>query len=265
MNKLIISVEDARIMDEETCRRKNLSTMDLIKQAGEKLALCFREEMHPEKEQVITVIAGVGNNGCDSMIMGLSLWRIGFLVNFIVVGNERDIRREAWSIIGAIRTSNGRILIIDSESKLDLFREFLKRSAFLVDGLFGTGLNKNIEGLYYQVISLMNSSSLPIFSVDIPSGLNGNSGKPANIAVKASLTGIIQCHKYGNLFGDALDYSGKRKVLEIGLLDDKIIKNKWLLTKEDLRPLPPRRHNSHKYHYGSVLVVGGSLGMLGAP
>jgi hydroxyethylthiazole kinase-like uncharacterized protein yjeF len=265
MNKLIVSVEEARLMDEETCRKKNLSTLDLIKQAGEKLALCFREEMHPEKEQVITVVAGTGNNGCDSLVMGLSLWRIGFPVNFVLIGQERDIRTEAWSIIGSIRTSNARIFIIDSENKLGILRELLKRSSFLVDGLFGTGLNRNIEGLHYQVILLLNASGLPIFSIDIPSGLNGNSGKPANIAVKASLTGIVQCHKLGNLFGDALDYGGKRRVVEIDLLDDKISKNKWLLTKEDLVPLPQRRHNSHKYHYGSVLVIGGSSGMLGAP
>lgn len=264
MKKFIITVEEARIMDEDTCREKHLNPFDLVCQAGEKLALYFQEKIKLKKHEIITIIAGIGNNGCDSLVMGLNLLKAGYSVSFIILGKEKEIKLEAWSIINHLQNNNAQVLIVDREDKLHHFEKAIKTSNYLVDGIFGTGLNRSVEGIYKKVISTMNASSLPIFSIDIPSGINGNTGKVENIAIHAKDTAIIQNYKVGNLLNDALDFHGKSFIIDIGLLDNSIGKSRYLLDVESLPCLPPRLNNSHKYHYGNILTIGGNQGMIGA-
>ncbi len=136
----------------------------------------------------------------------------------------------------------------------------------IVDGLFGTGLSRNIEGEITKVIEEINKTEAKIISIDIPSGLNGNTGKVMGDCVHADYT--LHLAIKGRSFGRrGTDYTGEITVKEIGFplqAYEKSENNLFVHDKKDLDLIPKRKKTSHKGNYGKILVVAGSHGMCGA-
>jgi ADP-dependent NAD(P)H-hydrate dehydratase / NAD(P)H-hydrate epimerase len=141
-----------------------------------------------------------------------------------------------------------------------------KRPALVIDGLFGIGLSRPLDQAWADLIELLNGSGLPVLAVDVPSGLNSDTGEPQNIAVYAQVTLTFGAAKAGLLRSSAYPFTGRLEVApEIGLLRCEIASDLQWTIAEDFYGFPPvRRVDGHKGTFGHVAIVAGSEGYHGA-
>lgn len=207
----------------------------------------------------IAVLIGGGNNGGD----GLALMRILKLLGRDSLGilccDEKKFSGDALKNY-EIAVKIGLSLTHDIER--------LRDKNIIVDAIFGTGLDRNIEGTAYRAIQLANESSAYRIAVDIPSGINGDTGAIMGIVFRADETITVQCIKRGMLLTPEREAVGKLSVCKIGIIPQH--ETEWLcdgeLIDEDYvrSQLPDRRTVSNKGTYGRSLIIGGSSGMSGA-
>lgn len=262
----ILTTNEMYRCDKVTCGKENISSVTLMKRAGKRLYECIIKEckLNQEVDRVL-IVSGIGNNGGDGVVVGSHLLNDGYDVRIVIVGDKTELSSDLAVVIKEIE-EKVEIIFIKNFEDLNIFKELCAWSTFIVDGIFGIGLNRSIEGLYYHAINTINQSNKRIFSIDIPSGINGNNGKVMNIAVEADYTGIVQTYKLGNVLNDALDYHGKCFIVDADINTEVIEQNRYYFDDEMVKKLlPKRKHNSHKYDYGNVLILGGSIGMTGAP
>lgn len=221
----ILSVAQMRAADEYTINTLGVSSEILINRAGEAVA---QEILKRFKGGRVLVCSGKGNNGEDGKVVAKILSAVhGFSVSTF-------------------------------SAEVGFFKIFEKKFDIIVDCLFGTGLNKEITGRYKTAVEKINSSGAFIVSCDIPSGINGDSGKVMGVAVKADLTVAIQEYKLGHFLNEGIDYSGKVIAKDIGIsvwTEDCVSR----ITDNDAALLFKKRpRNIHKGECGKVLVIGGS-------
>ncbi|MBE7062131.1 MAG: NAD(P)H-hydrate dehydratase [Clostridiales bacterium] len=176
----------------------------------------------------VLVCVGKGNNGADGKVIAEILSKKhGFSVSIINVYNG-------------------------------IFKAFERKYDIIVDCIFGTGLNREVEGKYKKAIELINQSGAFIVSCDIASGINGDSGKIMGVAVKANLTVAIQEYKLGHFINYGIDYSGEVVARDIGISvwDDQYIKR--LNDKSVSNYFKPTNRNVHKGNFGKCAIIGGS-------
>lgn len=187
--------------------------------------------------QKITIFCGVGKNAADGLNVAKQLAASGKTVQ----------------IINATSWNNN----INLEADL------------IIDALFGIGINRDLVGVWRQIVEQINSSKIPVLSIDIPSGIDPDSGNVYGIAVKASITITFIGLKQGLFTGKAKNYTGKIKFNNLGLPLE--IYNKYpckaiRLTKNIFKNmLPIREPAAHKGNFGKLLIMGGQDGMIGAP
>ena len=266
-NYRIVNVNEMRFMDEYTCNQLDMSSLDLMKQAGGVIYLNIIEDIGIDKStDQILIVAGIGNNGGDALVVGVNLIQNKYHVKVVLLGDLTNQTNESKTMLREITNQKVEVLHINDKSQLPELSKLLRKSTLLIDGIFGIGLTRDVTGIYYDVINTINISSVDVVSIDIPSGINANNGLISKIAIKADYTLIIQNYKVGNLLNDAPDYHGTKILLDIGILKVVCKSRRFLLEKEDyVSSIPPRLNNTHKYHYGNILTIGGSKGMMGAP
>lgn len=205
----------------------------------------------------VLIIAGPGNNGGD----GLALARL-------LSCRQRQVSvllPEKINYKGASEI-NYQLLIKMDSVKIVTSDVFTSDSPYclIVDALFGTGLSRQITGVYSKIIEQINNSASPVLSLDIPSGINGETGQIMGCAVKASQTIAFAAWKTGNWLWPGRGYCGIQSCDAISMHPE--ILNSFR-TPEINRPsqIPPRKPDGHKGSYGRVLTIGGSERYLGAP
>jgi len=210
---------------------------EVIRRVGKSVADCALKLI--TNGDPILILAGKGNNGADARA-------------------ARDF------------LSNHNVKLLDvsqPESDLPRLTEALKdRPALIVDGLFGIGLNRELAEPWRKFIEAVNDSRVPVLAVDIPSGLNGDTGEPMGAAIKADVTLTVGTPKSGMFAPQAGAYVGRLDVADnVGLVPCPLKSEvNWILPT-DFQNFPPRRAEaSHKGSYGHVVIVAGSLGYHGA-
>jgi len=213
----------------------------------------------------IAVVSGFGNNAGDGYVLAKLAIEDGKQVELINMSNIENLN-------GDVATAYQDLSTFDINLKSNSYKLF-DGVDVIVDALFGIGLNRDIEGEFYDLIKLMNTSDCPTISIDIPSGINANTGKIMNIAVVADVTVTFIGLKQGMFTNDGLAASGKIQFNDLDIPQEiyqQIDLNSNLHTVSRLmlhdlnKVLKPRQRNSHKGHFGHVLVVGGDEGYLGA-
>lgn len=200
----------------------------LMERAGRAAADFAQRLIHGSRAPVL-IFAGPGNNGGDARAMARVLQQRGTAV--VVVGPG-----------DAVPT---------------------RRYGMVVDGLFGIGLGRPVEGAWADLIARINAFAGPVLALDIPSGLDGDTGRVLGVAVHATHTLSFIGGKPGLYTLDGPDHCGQVSVVDLGLRLDNF--PGALLTVDDFREcLAPRKRNSHKGSYGSLAVIGGAAGMTGA-
>lgn len=230
---------------------------------------------------LITVVCGRGNNGGDGLVLARHLLRSGAVVQVFMVAApglpDKFFTREN-AINRRILEKLGVEINYIVEDDLEPIKVAFEESAIIVDALLGTGLDRPVEGLHGEVIGLINEAGRTVFSVDVPSGLNSDTGQIMGTAVEASATVTFGGLKPGLLVYPGAGLAGELRVVDIGLpspedLSDDLRDNLPQLQKQKIwlsiaggimEELPPRAVDSHKGSFGQVLLVAGSAGMSGA-
>lgn len=213
----------------------------------------------------IAVVCGGGNNAGDGYVLAKLAIEDGKQVSVINMFNAEDLKDDAATAFQDLSTTN----ISPQNYSISIFEGV----DVIVDALFGTGLDRGIEGNCCDLVKLMNASECPAISIDIPSGINADTGHTMNVAVNADVTATFIGLKQGMFTNDGIAASGVIKFNDLDV-PEEIYQQMTLssgdhvasrLILEDLsKVLEPRHRNSHKGHFGHVLVVGGDQGYLGA-
>lgn len=164
-----------------------------------------------------TIVCGRGNNGGDGLAIARHLILKNKNTKIYISGNIENGTDDFNINLNILKNLKADIVNIKSEKDFITLKEDLQISDLTIDALFGIGLKRNIEGLYYDIIKIMNDKSKQIISVDIPSGIDGDTGKPMGIGIKAFKT--ITFHKMKKGLLNCKEYTGDVIVEDIGIPD----------------------------------------------
>jgi NAD(P)H-hydrate epimerase len=171
----------------------------------------------------VLVLCGPGNNGGDGGVVARHLNAWGFVVSVVWFAYSNQLRGDAavqWAILQKSRIDQVAWFDecpSDSELRLSTLAGLMREAEWLVDGILGTGLSRPVEGSLRSVIELMNLSGKPIFALDVPSGLDADTGQPLGVAVRATATATFVAAKLGFSIAGTTEYTGQVAVVDIGL------------------------------------------------
>jgi len=228
----------------------------LMERAGLAAAELARE-LIPDAGGSVLVLAGPGNNGGDALVIARHLQSWWFDVTVVFMGDAAKLSADATHAFNAWREAGGTLETALPRSK---------RWDFVIDGLFGIGLQREIGGIHLQAVQFATAQPAPVLAVDIPSGLESDTGRVLGAAIRAAHTVTFIGLKPGLLTRDGPDCCGTLHVRTLDL-DTVAMKppSAWLVNETILHAtLPPRSRNSHKGHFGDVGIIGGAEGMVGA-
>ena len=216
-----------------------------------------------ENENNFLIICGKGNNGGDGYAIARQLFSKGKNVKIFCISNE-NMSNDC--MINYKICKNMGIKIFYEIEELD---KLLLNCNVVIEGIFGTGLNSEIKGIYQEIIEKINTASnnKAIYSIDIPSGINGDTGEIMGISVKADITISFVTYKKGFLNSKIKDYLGKVIIENIGLNETNInhLVKEYYLTPDIVKSFHIKRNeDSHKGDFGKVLIFAGSSGFYGA-
>ena len=215
-----------------------------------------------------TIICGTGNNGGDGFVIARHLHNRGYKLKVFLVGEKNGIKRDALINHNIVKKIGIHINEVLHEDDLITLEENILHYPIVIDALFGTGLNKEIKGIPEGVINTINTYSKNTISIDIPSGIGGNSGRVFGRAVRANKTFSFALPKRGNLMYPGADYNGELIIKDIGIPNGafKNMELKVNLINLELikANLPSRKKDTHKGSYGKANIIAGSAGMAGA-
>ena len=171
-------------------------------------------------------------------------------------------------MLAALRRGRVPLTEVTSAGDIAKLASTLKDAALLVDAVFGTGLNAPVQGLHADLLHLMNASGVPIFAVDIPSGLDADRGTPLGVAIQAEATATFGFAKIGQVIYPGIAHVGALAVVDIGIAPGAVAEvapRTRLLDAGEVAPLVPvRAPETHKGTCGHVLIFAGSRGHTGA-
>lgn len=236
-----------------------ISASALMERAGREFFKILKSRI--KKKDRLLVIAGGGNNAGDAFVITRLLCKNGYKVQTVLINDPLKFNSAVLTHFKKIRSNKILSRFIKQLSDFPKYDQF----DVIIDGLFGTGLNRAPAGFSAQTIKWMNQSHKPIYSIDVPSGFDTNLGCPLNPCVQSAATISFEYPKKGFFNPIFKAYLGDLFVVPIGLkvANDDI--HDFVITKDILTTIPKRTLVMHKGSLGHVFIVGGSNGKMGAP
>lgn len=227
----------------------------------ERAALAVVSRVKSYNPQKVLCVCGTGNNGGDALAVARILLVQGVKADVYLCGKPEKYKPAVVKQYDIFQKVGGRTITTNDFTEYDI----------IVDGIFGIGLERKVEGAYADVIAHINQADkdkTKIIAVDIPSGIHTDTGAVMGCAVKADETVAFAYYKPGHLVYPGAEYCGKVKVEEIGIshcfIENNYKADTFTIEKDILPDLPKRPHNGNKGTFGRVLVVAGSSAMYGA-
>lgn len=260
----VISTNQMRAL-EENSEFLGVSRLTLMENAGRAVANCLVTKYENLSKIRVLVVAGPGNNGGDGFVAARHLACRGAHVDVIILAKPEQIRtREARKNFDIINNMMMSIHIYKATSvdKLRKLRDLFNSANVIIDAILGTGIKGIVREPLFTAIEMINSSNAFKVAVDVPSGLNSDTGEVHGVAVKADITITFHAAKKGLLLESAKEYVGELVVADIGIPREA----EMIVGPGDVKPLiKPRDPWSKKGDFGRVLVIGGSSEYSGAP
>jgi hydroxyethylthiazole kinase-like uncharacterized protein yjeF len=224
-----------------------------------------------DKGESFLILCGKGNNGGDALALSRHLFLRGKKVKVYIISKDENYTDDFRLNLNIVKNliNKKELLFIKSEDDINesIISNF-KNYDVIIDGIFGVGLNKDLTGIFKQVIEYINIYGKFVISIDIPSGLDCDLGIERGTAVHADITYTFEVIKKGFLNYKAIDFTGDIKILKIGVPEQvKRINsgNFYILEKEEYKQLLSKRKvYGHKGSYGRALVIAGRVGFTGA-
>ncbi len=285
---ILVTAGQMQRMDHRTINSFGIPGMVLMENAGRgaldmlvrKFGLLKEQKGADQKpcnrksdNQRVGIIAGRGNNGGDGFVIGRYLMEKGISTTIFLLSTQDKVAGDARANMLLAKklmekTPGAKLIEIPDAEGLARQKNHILHQDLFVDAIFGTGLNSDVKGFYKEVIELLNKSKSPVFSIDIPSGLNSDTGEVMGVAIKATATATFAFAKAGHILHPGNQYTGDLEIIDIGIpgfiARDEEVKL-FLMEKKEIAPLfAPRKLDSHKGGFGHLLVIAGSPGKTGA-
>lgn len=251
-------------LDAYTIERQGILSVELMERAAAAFAKTFSERF--PKERPVVVFAGAGNNGGDALCVSRLLLQQGYSLDVYLLNPggslSRDCEEERERLVAA---KTERLAFHEVSKQLNV--PHLTEQTVVIDGLFGTGINRPLGGGLAAVVRYINSSPAEVVAIDVPSGLmtEDNEGNALSHVMHAALTLTFHAPKLAFLFAENEPFVGEWQVLDIGLERPEGLKSPWHMSAAaDIRPLlkKPSRF-AHKGTQGHALLVAGREGVGG--
>ena len=266
----VVTAEEMQAVDKYTIETLSIAGRVLMENAGRAVFTSINARWSPLAGKRALVLCGKGNNGGDGLVVARYLREAGVQCEIFLIGLVSELRGDAAAnqiVLARLGYSVQEIQHLETLPDL-------RRADFIVDALLGTGVRGPLQGLMGQIVTRMNESGRPVIAIDLPTGMNADTGEVAGPCVQAKLTVTLGCRKQGLLFSPGREFAGEVVVAEIGFpemafrqvaAEMKVKLPTFLLTPEVLTNWMPRRApDAFKNRVGQILVIAGSRGLGGA-
>lgn len=261
----ILSSLQLKELDKYTITHEPIASIDLMERAAHALTKAIVRRW--DKSYKMVVFAGPGNNGGDALAVARLLSQNSYHVEVFLFNTKGQLSEECQTNLNRLKTC-GSVYFTEISTQFD--PPILTEQHLIIDGLFGNGLNKPLNGGFASVVKYINASKSPVVAIDIPSGLMGedNTYNIRQNIIHANVTLSIQLPKLSFLFPENESIVGEWELLNIGLKQtyiDAVSTPYTILEEEEIRQLiKPRKRFAHKGNFGHGLLIAGSYGMAGA-
>lgn len=235
----------------------------LMENAGRGAADAIARAFPTALDQIV-IVGGVGQNGGDAWVLARQLLTRGHRARVFLVGDATRVAGDAALALDALRAVGIAPTTVSQSGEIDALEAVRGGASLLVDGLFGTGLDRPIEGLLREVITRLETWSVPRVALDLPSGVCADTGRVLGVALRADLTITFHAHKRGLHHVPGLRLAGEVVVADIGAPAPSNAGARLVGQDELAQTSTARAVDAHKGTGGHVLVIAGSPGKTGA-
>lgn len=251
----IVTKQEMQAIDSYSTGKMGIPGEVLMERAALEVAKVV-EEVNTSKGRILIVVES-GNNGGDGLATARILLERGYLVDIYHIGGVKRATKQFQLQMNILHQLGVRL------------RKTIPNKDYgvIVDGIFGVGLSRNIDGIQKKSIEMINQMKGIKVAIDIPSGIDATSGDILGVAFRADYTVTFGLKKLGMYFSDGIDYCGKVICVNVGFPQkaiDQIKPQIYAYDESDMCKLPRRFNNSNKGTYGKVAVIAGSKNMSGA-
>jgi len=265
----ILTSQQIRAADEYTITHEPITSVDLMERAANACVEWITEKFNTEFS--FHIICGLGNNGGDGLAIARLLADKNYTVNVYVIDHSENRSPDFLTNYSRLTSLSKNNLQVKEIKSVEEFKGSFKinTQSVIVDALFGTGLNKPIQGLTADIIKAINTLPLTIIAIDVPSGLYCDElNELTDLIVRANFTLTFQFPKLSFMLPETAPFVGDFSVLDIRLHTDFITNihtPNYFVTKEDVQSfLKKRAKIAHKGNFGHALIIAGSYGKIGA-
>ena len=254
-------VSEMRELDRTAIEKYGIIEELLMENAGEALYFVMLKEFGI-RGKTFVVFCGIGNNGGDGFVIARKIHSSGGSVKVFILGDPAKYKGAAKRNLEIV---SGLPIDVQGLESAESIRPEVFHCQGVVDAIFGTGLTRDVGGLYADVIELINQSKKTVFSADIPSGVHGDTGQVMGVSVKADYTVTFGLPKIGNLLFPGYELGGKLYVTNISFPPSMYNTDAMKIETSLPAKLPPRDRSGHKGTFGDVLFIAGASTYFGAP
>ncbi|MFU7516572.1 NAD(P)H-hydrate dehydratase [Clostridium sp. HCS.1] len=259
----IMSREGCKALDKYTIDEIGIPSLVLMENAANEV---FKKIVNSDDKFII--FCGNGNNGGDGLAIARKLILEEKDVYIVIVSKNEKYSGDFITNLNILNKLTNNFIYIRNIDDINLLKELSNKYRTAIDCIFGVGLNRVLDGFYTKLISYINEKWKNIISIDVPSGLNCDSGEIMGASIVASKTYTFEVIKKGFIKYKALRYLGDTEVLKIGIPQyvKEINSEKiYILSRDEYRKLLRKRKKyGHKGSYGKVAILAGSKGYTGA-
>ncbi|MDY6820077.1 MAG: NAD(P)H-hydrate dehydratase [Deferribacterota bacterium] len=259
----ILTNEQMAQADKITIEEFELPSIVLMENAAKSLFQVFQSLEIPTNKNIALII-GKGNNGGDGLALSRYLIEYGYNTTIYILAKKDELKGNPLHYYKYLTHQPSKLIHLNESSISNVnFFEY----DIIFDGIFGTGLSRPAEGFYKIIIEKINQSKATIISIDIPSGLSGNTSSIIGEHIYADYTITFCRPKIVHTMYPSRKYCGTIYVTDISIPDNAVTKttpNLFLIDKDNLPIIKKRELDAHKGHFGHTVIIGGSLGKTGA-
>jgi NAD(P)H-hydrate epimerase len=265
---LVVTSEEMKKLDQSAIKDYGIPGIVLMENAGLQVVKVVEKVLGDLSGKEIAIFVGKGNNGGDGLVVARHLLNRGASVKVLILADYEEIKGDARVNLEIWRKMGQKVHSLTRGDGLNVIRLILMNVDLVIDAVYGTGFRGTVGEKIGSVIEVLNKSGKSIIAVDVPSGLEADTGMVNGPCIRASHTVTFGLPKVGLIIGAGPEYAGELHVADISIPAAVIEKSglkRYLLTAGMVRDwLPLRRPAVHKGDFGRVLVVAGSRGMTGA-
>ena len=211
-----VTASEMKTIDKDAIFKYGIPAVRLMENAGRAVA---EEAAKSVPKGKVAVLCGYGNNGGDGLVTARYLIGKGYDVKVFLAGKPKPFTPETKSNFEKLIKLGHSLRTISREEDIDKIFPEINKTSLIIDALFGIGIKGKLESFYVKLIDGINAVGSPVISIDLPSGLDSDTGKPLPVAVKAQKTVTLGRPKIGFKNKEAKNYTGEVIVADIGLPD----------------------------------------------